>query len=156
MDSAARNKVLDLLRSHRIMTVATNRPDGWPQATTVGYASDGLTLYFLCSATSQKAANISRDNRISLTIDSDTRDPMAIRGLSMAAHAARVTDSAEIAKVIDLLLGKYPEYRQLEPDVSAMCTMRVVPELVSLLDYSKGFGHTDLMKVEEADVRAAA
>ena len=56
MDSAARNKVLELLRAHRIMTVATNRQDGWPQATTVGYTSDGLTLYFLCSATSQKAA----------------------------------------------------------------------------------------------------
>jgi len=25
------------------MTVATNRPDGWPQATTVGYVNDGLT-----------------------------------------------------------------------------------------------------------------
>ena len=27
------------------MTIATLRPDGWPQATTVGYVSEGLTLY---------------------------------------------------------------------------------------------------------------
>lgn len=155
MDSAARKKILDLLHSHRIMTVATNRPDGWPQATTVGYASDGLALYFLCSAECQKAANISRDNRVSLTIDSDTLDPMAIRGLSMAARATRVTDSREIAKVIDLLLGKYPEYRQMEPDVSMMWVMRVVPEVVSILDYSKGFGHTDLVRVAEADLGAS-
>jgi len=41
MDNAARKMVLKLLDSHRIMTVATNRPDGWPQATTVGYAMCG-------------------------------------------------------------------------------------------------------------------
>lgn len=156
MDRATRGKILKLLDTHRTMTVATNRPDGWPQATTVGYASDGLTLYFLCAVDSQKAANIARDNRISLTIDSDTRDPMAIRGLSMAARAALVADRAEVATIINLLLRKYPEYRALSPDVSAMCAMRVVPEMISLLDYSRGFGHTDLIKVEEADLRAAA
>lgn len=38
-------KIIELLDGHRIMTLATNRPDGWPQATTVGYVNDGLTLY---------------------------------------------------------------------------------------------------------------
>jgi hypothetical protein len=42
MDEGIRRKSLTLLDQHRIMTVATLRPDGWPQATTVG-----LTLYFL-------------------------------------------------------------------------------------------------------------
>jgi PPOX class probable F420-dependent enzyme len=156
MDSAARRKVLDLLHSHRIMTVATNRPDGWPQATTVGYTSDGLTLYFFCAVDSQKAANIARDDRISLTIDSDTLDPMAIRGLSMAARATVVKDRAEVALIINLLLAKYPEYRAMSPDMSGMRLMRVTPELISILDYSKGFGHTDLIKVDETDMRAAA
>jgi nitroimidazol reductase NimA-like FMN-containing flavoprotein (pyridoxamine 5'-phosphate oxidase superfamily) len=63
------------------MTIATNRPDGWPRATTVGYVNDGLTIYFLCSPQSQKAANLERDNRVSLTIDHDVSDPMAITGL---------------------------------------------------------------------------
>jgi nitroimidazol reductase NimA-like FMN-containing flavoprotein (pyridoxamine 5'-phosphate oxidase superfamily) len=63
MDEVAEWKVLELLDQHRIMTVATNRPDGWPQATTVGYVTDGLTLYFLCSPQSQTAANLARDNR---------------------------------------------------------------------------------------------
>ena len=156
MDSAARRKVLDLLYSHRVMTVATNRPDGWPQATTVGYANDGLTLYFFCAVDGQKAANIARDNRVSLTIDSDTLDPMAIRGLSMAARVTHVKDRAEVARIINLLLQKYPEYRAMSPDMSAMCAMRVVPEVISLLDYSKGFGHTDLIRVDVTDVRAAA
>ena len=113
MDSAARELILKLLDSHRIMTVATNRPDGWPQATTVGYANDGLILYFFCAVNSQKAANIARDERISLTIDSDTLDPKAIRGLSMAARATLVEDRAEVARIINLLLHKYPEYKAM-------------------------------------------
>jgi len=32
------------LDQHRIMTLATLPPDGWPQAMTVGYVNDGLTL----------------------------------------------------------------------------------------------------------------
>src|SRR5947209_5493301 len=67
MDDVLRKKVLDLLDEHRIMSLATTRPDGWPQATTVGYVSEGLTLYFMCGRDSQKARNIARDNRVSLT-----------------------------------------------------------------------------------------
>jgi nitroimidazol reductase NimA-like FMN-containing flavoprotein (pyridoxamine 5'-phosphate oxidase superfamily) len=102
MDKTLEKKILDLLDQHRIMTVATNRPDGWPQATTVGYVNDGLTIYFLCSPQSQKAANLARDTRISLTIDHDVSDPMAITGLSMAAQAQPVTDPTEVAKAMKL------------------------------------------------------
>src|SRR4029079_16193697 len=98
MDSALKRKILELLDRHRIMTIATLRPDGWPQATTVGYASDGLTLYFLCGRDSQKAANLARDDRVSLTIDHDTEQVMEIIGLSMAAHAKPVQDTAEVQK----------------------------------------------------------
>ena len=55
MDDAIRRKILTLLDQYRIMTVATLRPDGWPQATTVGYVNEGLTLCFLCGLDSQKA-----------------------------------------------------------------------------------------------------
>src|SRR5678816_2732910 len=92
MDDLTKQKILCLLDAHRIMTFATLRPDGWPQATTVGYVNVGLTLYFLCGLDSQKAANLARDDRVSLTIDHDTSDLMAIVGLSMAAHASVVTD----------------------------------------------------------------
>ena len=78
MEAALQQKILEILDQHRLMTVATNRPDGWPQATTVGYVNEGLTLYFLCAPQSQKAQNLARDDRISLTIDHDTSDPMAI------------------------------------------------------------------------------
>lgn len=109
MDEVLKAKVLEILDGHRLMTVATNRPDGWPQATTVGYVNDGMTIYFLCSPASQKAQNLARDSRASLTIDHDVSDPMWITGLSMAAHVYPVTDPSEMEKAMQLLAQRYPE-----------------------------------------------
>jgi PPOX class probable F420-dependent enzyme len=148
MDETLEKKILDLLDQHRIMTVATNRPDGWPQATTVGYVNDGLTIYFLCSPQSQKAANLARDSRISLTVDHDVSDPMAITGLSMAAQAQPVTDPTEVAKAMNLLQTRYPEYAAFPmPKPEKIAVYRVLPKVISVLDYSKGFGHSDLVTV---------
>jgi nitroimidazol reductase NimA-like FMN-containing flavoprotein (pyridoxamine 5'-phosphate oxidase superfamily) len=130
------------------MAVATNRPDGWPQATTVGYVNDGLTLYFLCAPQSQKAQNLGRDDRISLTIDHDTSDPMAITGLSMAAHARAVDDPVEVTKALSMMPAKFPEYAALPmPKPEEIRIFRVTPTLISILDYTKGFGHSDLVMV---------
>lgn len=148
MDEEIRNKILTLLDQHRIMTVATLRPDGWPQATTVGYANEGFTLYFLCGIKSQKAANLARDDRLSLTIDHDTPQVMEITGLSMAARAQAVVDTAEAEKVLRLLMLKYPEQASLPlpmPKPADVRIFRVTPVVISVLDYTKGFAHTDLV-----------
>jgi nitroimidazol reductase NimA-like FMN-containing flavoprotein (pyridoxamine 5'-phosphate oxidase superfamily) len=148
MDEEIRGKILTLLDQHRIMTVATLRPDGWPQATTVGYVNDGLTLYFLCGLDSQKARNLALDNRISLTIDRDTANLMTITGLSMAARARAVDDRAEAEKVLRMLPLKYPDAPPLPmkmPSPDEIRLFRVTPTVISVLDYSKGFGHADLV-----------
>lgn len=156
MDEAIRRKIIDLLDQHRAMTLATLRPDGWPQATTVGYAHDGLVLYFLCAIDSQKAANLARDDRVSLTIDEDTPQVMAITGLSMAAHARRITDPTEAAQVLGLIMGRYPEQKALAlptPAPSEVALFRVTPTVISVLDYSQGFAHTDLVSVDDPAAR---
>ena len=148
MHEEVRKKILTLLDQHRIMTVATLRPDGWPQATTVGYVNEGLTLYFLCGLDSQKAANLARDDRMSLTIDHDTPDLMAITGLSMAARASAVLDPIEAGRILRMLPLKYPEQVSLPvpmPTPQDVRIFRVIPTVISVLDYSKGFGHTDLV-----------
>ena len=147
MDAALHRKILQLLDQHRTMTLATLRPDGWPQATTVGYVNEGLTLWFLCGLDSQKARNLAQDDRVSLTIDHDTPDVMTITGLSMAAHALPVTDRAEAEKVLRMLPLKYPDAPPLPmkmPGPDEVRLFRLEPVVISVLDYAKGFGHTDL------------
>jgi len=112
--------------------------------------NEGLTLWFLCGRESQKAENLAHDNRVSITIDHDTPDIMSITGLSMAARAHRVSDRAEAKKVIAMLPLKYPDAppataQMKMPAPEDVALFRVVPEIVSVLDYTKGFAHTDLV-----------
>lgn len=151
MDDAMRSKILSLLDRHRIMTLATLRPDGWPQATTVGYAHEGLTLYFLCGPESQKAANLAHDDRVSLTVDHDTDQVMEIAGLSMAARAAPVEDPAEVRRIMGLLMARYPTQAGISmpmPEPSQVRVFRLTPEVISVLDYAQGFAHTDLVRCQ--------
>lgn len=147
MDATIRKKILDLLARHRKMTVATLRPDGWPQATTVGYGNEGFTIYFLCGLNSQKAMNLARDDRLSLTIDDDTDQVMAIEGLSMAARAEAVLDPSEAEKALKLMVERYPpqDVPLAMPKPEDIRIFRVTPVVISVLDYTKGFGHTDLV-----------
>ena len=148
MDEAVKQKIVALLDKHRTMRIATIRPDDWPQTTTVGYANAGLTLYFLCGKDSQKAANLARDDRVSLAIDDDIDQVMQIKGLSMAAHAHRVVDEAEGAKALGLLFARYPAQDGVTlplPSPADVAIFRVTPSVISVLDYTLGFAHTDLV-----------
>ena len=73
---------------------------------------------------------------------------MEITGLSMAAHAQAVVDRAEADKALRMLPRKYPEQVSLlgpMPNADQVRIFRVTPVVISVLDYSKGFGHTDLV-----------
>ena len=149
-----RNEIVRLLDEHRIMTLATNRPDGWPQATVVGYANDELEIYCFIARLSQKYANIARDPRVSAAIASDFADPMAIKGLSLAGKAATVTDEYEFSRACEIFMKRYPEYASWpKPSPTFAPMLRITPTVISVLDYSKGFGHSDLVKVENGDMR---
>lgn len=141
--------ILDLMKTHNIMTIATVRKDGYPQATTVTYANNGLTIYFAADNDSQKVKNISRCNKVSLTIDRDYADWNKTKGLSMAATARLVTDKAEWKRALRLLMKKFPALAGVaeQPAPSSMAIVRVTPKVISVINYTLGFGHTDLIKV---------
>ena len=88
-------KAVKILDQYRLMTIATLRADGWPQATMVNYANEGLLLYFIISRQSQKFANIARDSRVSIMVGRDFDDPSQIKALSGAANASEVGDPAQ-------------------------------------------------------------
>jgi nitroimidazol reductase NimA-like FMN-containing flavoprotein (pyridoxamine 5'-phosphate oxidase superfamily) len=140
-------RILELLGESRIMTVATLRPDGWPQATVVGYAHDDLTLYFVVARTSQKLANIQREPRISIALGHQTPD--RLRGLSMAAHAAEVIDLAEIEHLNQLMLERYPEQVVFSPREASTAVLRATPVVISIIDLPQGPGEPDLIRMQD-------
>lgn len=143
-----KDKAVEILDANRLMAIGTNRPDGWPQVTMVSYANEDILIYFVVSRSSQKFANISHDNRVSLVMGRDFRDPATIKALSIAARADEVRDPKQRARAIDLLRERHPGLKRLErPEFSHSAVMRANPEIMTILDYSKGFGHADLLTV---------
>jgi len=144
-DRELKAKILAVLDENRVMSIATLRRDGWPQVTMVGYAHEGLTLYFAIARSSQKLANLERDPRVSIALGRDTRDH--IRGLSMAARVSEVMDIAEVVRVNALLAGRYPEQVVFAPRETSSALMRVAPQFISVIDLEKGPGQPELVQV---------
>jgi nitroimidazol reductase NimA-like FMN-containing flavoprotein (pyridoxamine 5'-phosphate oxidase superfamily) len=148
MKQTLKRLILKLLKQHNIMSLATIRGDGFPQATTVAYANDGLTLYFCCDRASQKVRNLKRSKKVSLTIDRDCENWTRIRGLSMGATAMLLSKPAEVRRALELLARKFPAMENMSAeDIASSAFIKITPKVISVLDYSKGFGHTDLVRV---------
>lgn len=143
--------ILGLMRATSDLTLATLRPDGYPQATVVSFVHDDLTIYAGIGLASQKAHNIRQHNKVSATITPPYPDWQHIRGLSLAGTATMVGDAEESAHAADLMLFRFPQLRQLLPATAnnwpGAVFVRIDPLIISVLDYEQGFGHTELFSV---------
>jgi len=139
---------IEILNANRIMTIGTIRSDGWPQTTIVGYANEGFRLYFLIYRTSQKFENISRDNRISISVGHEPRELADIKAVYAGCYAEEVMDLAERTHAWHLLALRHPNLTDLAPPgTDEVATMRAECRHVSVLDYSQGLGHTESLTV---------
>jgi general stress protein 26 len=142
------NRILQILAENRIMAVATLRADGWPQATMVGYLHDGLTLYFAIARSSQKLANMLRDPRISLAIGRHAPEGGDLRGLSMAATAAEVTDADAVRRLNTMILERYPEQAIFSPRGASIAVIKASPVVISVIDPASGLDQPILLRVD--------
>lgn len=141
-------KAIEILDAHRTMAIATVRPDGWPQTTIVGYANAGLLLYFLISRSSQKFANIQNDDRVSVAIGEEPREFSELKAVYAGANASEVTDARQREDAWRLLVQRHPNLADYElPERSEAAMMRAACKYVSILDFTKGRGHTDSLTV---------
>jgi nitroimidazol reductase NimA-like FMN-containing flavoprotein (pyridoxamine 5'-phosphate oxidase superfamily) len=150
MDEATRQQILEIMDTNNICTLATARDDGYPQATTVAYVHDGLTIYLCCDPEAQKLKNIRHCNKVSLTIDHDYADWNQIRGISLGGLATEVNNQEELEHVLQLMVSKFPSITDMdmpEDMKNTLAVVRISPQVISLLDYRKGFGHTEYITV---------
>jgi len=145
---ALKETALRILSENRVMAVATLRPDGWPQATLVGYMHDGLTLYFAIARDGQKLANIQRDPRISIAIGRHEGDGPDLRGLSLAAEAVEVTGSEEVRRLNAMLVARYPEQEVFTPQGASVAVMKATPLVMSVINPHSALDRPVLLRVD--------
>ncbi len=148
MDEALRSRILEVLERQHTMTIATIRPDGYPQATTVNYIHDDIILYFATAATSQKAGNLKLNNKVSVAIVDRARDFYQLRGLSMSGTAARVQEKPRAEEFALRLFRKLPQSKRLVPDdPKELAVYEIRPVAIALVDYASGFETTHLVEL---------
>lgn len=152
IDHAALGAILKVLDESGEMSLATCRPDGFPQATTVNFVHDRLILYCAVGLDSQKAHNIRTNGKVSATINRPERDWHDLQGLSIGGTARILAIEAEMRDAADRLLRRFPHLRQFIRGTDAvpwtgMLFIAITPIVISILDYRKRFGYTELVQI---------
>ena len=148
MDEVQRAIILNLMTHHNIMTLATIRPDGFPQATPVYYVNEGLTLYFATDPTSQKAGNIKLNNKVSVAITGETENANKLKALSLSGIATKIVDPARERELQILLFRAVPAAKRFSPmDAKQLLVYSITPMAISLVNYAAGYGKTFLVEL---------
>jgi len=142
MQREATQKLIEYLSSHYYLNLATIGPDNSPVAHTVGYVSEGATVYFATDKKSRKARNIAARPAVAYTVDEDYRDLNLIRGVQMQGRAELVRDPSTIEKILGIMMRKYPQMKDM-PENPDYVLFRIVPGEAYFIDNTAGFGYRD-------------
>lgn len=152
VDETALAAIFKVLDESGEMSLGTCRPDGFPQVTTVNFAHEELLLYCAVGLDSQKAHNIRANPRVSAAINRPKRDWHDLQGLSIGGTARILTLEPEMRVAAERLLRRFPHLRQFIGGTdlmpwAGMLFIEIVPKVISILDYRKRFGHTELVEL---------
>jgi len=112
-NEALKSTVLEYLRQHRTLTLATTQADQ-PWAAPVFYANLGFKLYFLSNPkNSRHGQNLAANQRVAAAITEDyplarLDDWRKIKGIQLEGTASLLTHEAELAQAVEVYVAKYP------------------------------------------------
>jgi len=120
------DEVAAFIERSRTATMATIGPDGMPHLVAMWYAVIDGQIWFETKAKSQKAVNLRRDDRISVSIE-DGGSYDTLRGVSLQGHGVLIADPDEPFRVgVSVWERYYGTYTdELKPAVDALMNKRV-------------------------------
>jgi len=157
MPDTPKQQLLDYLKSHNTMTLATCAGD-MPWAATVFFASDELKLYFFSAPESRHCQNLTANQRVAVTIQEDYKDWRKIKGIQLEGRVELVDGVLEKAKAMALYAIKFPDVIKLFTDPASGVFHKaflkvkfycVVPEKLFFIDNEQGFGKRQELLIGE-------
>ena len=87
-----------------------------------------------------------------MTITPEREGSKPVQAISLAGMAERVRDAGELLRVAGLVLKKFPRPAPPLPAavLEGLAVVRLRPTVISLLDYSRSFGQTDLIDLGDS------
>ncbi len=107
-ETALRNNILEYLKSHHTLCLATVG-QGLPHAATVFYVNQGFSLYFVSSPTSRHGLNLGQDARVSATIDEDYSRWRLIKGVQLEGTVKIAGGIWECGRLALAFVRKFPD-----------------------------------------------
>ncbi|HYJ16762.1 MAG TPA: pyridoxamine 5'-phosphate oxidase family protein [Candidatus Limnocylindria bacterium] len=151
-----KQQIIDYLRSHNTMTLATCAGDA-PWAATVFFASDDLRLYFFSAPESRHCQNLAANGRVAVTVQEDYQDWRKIKGVQLEGRVELVDGVVAKGKAMAIYAFKYPEVIKLFTDPTSGVFHKaflkvkfycVVPEKLFFIDNAQGFGKRQELLLE--------
>ena len=140
-----KTKIADYLAGHPYLRLATVTGDCTPLVHTVGYVSEGCTVYFVTDKNSRKAENIMSNPAVAYAVDENYRDVMAIQGVQMEGKATLITSEDEAGRLLGMMAQKFPGLEDMPPNPD-LVFFRITPVKGYFLDNTASFGHRDLVE----------
>ena len=136
-------EVSAFLAEQRVVTCATQGAHGWPHVMPLWYVVRGGQIWAWTYGKSQKAVNLGRDDRATLTLESGERYD-ELRGVMIEAHTVLHHDLETVAELGREILARYgtpAEGEDAMDIVRAQAAKRVglqfVPARVASWDHRK-------------------
>lgn len=149
-------RIIAFLDAHHVMSLATVGAQG-PHAANVFYVRDGFALMWVSDPKSRHSAELEADPRVAATVAPDYSDFPEVRGVQISGYALRITDAAERKRARTLLEDRYPFLKKLTLLPQALLEAfarvafyRLEPQVITLIDNSRGFGHKDTLEFKRS------
>jgi uncharacterized protein YhbP (UPF0306 family) len=148
-----RARIEAFLEAHHVMTLATIGESG-AHAASLMYARSGYVLCWTSDPASRHSVHLEREARVTATIAPDDTNFRVIRGLQIAGRARRLAAAEDAAEARALLVLRYAFLLELASGPPALrdafanaAFYELVPERITLIDNSRGFGHREVLAV---------
>jgi uncharacterized protein YhbP (UPF0306 family) len=129
--------VLDYLREHNALTLATASPAGVPRAATLVYVNDGPTFYVWTRAAGTTARHVDENPFVSFTVDDYSPDWRKTKGVQGNGRCRVVLSPAETRKIVELFSAKFPSVGA-EDVPSNVVFFRIEPVSLLFIDNTGG------------------
>ena len=126
----------ELLYQGRVARLGTADRAGQPLVLPVCYVFDGRACFSAVDAKPKRLdarrlrriRNITENPRVSLTVDRYDEEWSRLCWVSLQGRADVLSEGAERAGAVDLLLAKYAQYRAMGLDRETATVIRIAPE----------------------------
>lgn len=135
-----KQKYINYLTSHNLLSFATADEKGNPFVRSVEYVNDGPNVYFLTDAKSTKVKHIKNNSNVAYTVDEDLADWSKIQGIQMRGKAFVIGDGKEKKRAMDMLVKKFPQFAEMPIEGAEPCVIKIEPLVGIFIDSPSGAG----------------